>query len=263
VEGEYKEGAFVFKNEASFSKELSMPKVTQAHLEARRQQILDAAWACFARKGYHQTTMQDICRESELSPGAIYRYFASKEAILLATNDRRQKMDRALVEEARSQAGGPLDILEVIGQTMFSSFDDPMFESMTRVNIEIWPEFLRNKALRKAIRKEMAFWRTVITELLREAKKGGQLKPEVDPEALAVLLICAFDGLRHYNLIDPDNFKPERLIELMQALVSEEVLIEAEKAGKIPATQGPPVGTRLPQRRRGKKKEAADVRVRN
>jgi len=239
-----------------------MPKVTEAHLKARRQQILDAAWACFARKGYHQTTMQDICQESDLSPGAVYRYFASKEAILKAINDRGQEMSRALVEEARSLAGGPLDVLGVIGQTMFAIFADPMFEAMTRVNIEIWPEFLRNKVLRDSAKKEIAFWRTVLTQLLREAKERGQLKPGVDPEALAVLLICAWDGLRHYNLIDPHSFKPERLIELMQALVSEEVLIETDKAGKLPATQGPPLGTPLPQRRRAAKKEAADVRLR-
>ena len=53
-----------------------MPKVTEAHLEARRQQILDAASACFSRQGFHQTTMQGICREVDLSPGAVYRYFA-------------------------------------------------------------------------------------------------------------------------------------------------------------------------------------------
>jgi AcrR family transcriptional regulator len=200
-----------------------MPKVTEAHLEARRQQILDAAWACFARKGYHQTTMQDICQESGLSPGAIYRYFASKEAILKAINDRSQQMGRALVEEARSQAGGPLDTLEVIGQTMFAPFNDPMFETMTRVNVEMWPEFLRNEVLRKAFRNELTFWRRVVTQLLTEAREGGQLKSEVDPETLAVLLICAWEGLRHFTLIDPDNFQPQRLFELMQALVSEEM----------------------------------------
>ena len=39
-----------------------MPKVTEAHLEARREQILDAAAECFARKGFHRSTMHDICR---------------------------------------------------------------------------------------------------------------------------------------------------------------------------------------------------------
>jgi AcrR family transcriptional regulator len=121
-----------------------MPKVTEAHLEARRSQILDAAWTCFALKGYHQATMQDICQESGLSPGAIYRYFESKEAILKAINERSQEMGRALVEEARSLVGGPLNTLEVIGQTMLSYFRDPMAETTTRINIEIWPEIIRN-----------------------------------------------------------------------------------------------------------------------
>ncbi len=229
-----------------------MPKVTQAHLEARRQQILDATWACFARTGYHQTTMQDICQESELSPGAIYRYFPSKEAILKAINDRSQRMGRVVVEEARSQMGGPLDTLRVIGQTMLSVFYDPMFETTTRVNIEIWPEIIRNEVLRDDRRKELTFWRTVVTQLLSEAKEQGQLKAEADPASLAALLLCAWEGMRHYRLIDPDGFKPERLIELMQPLVSEERTLEAEKFGQELTSRepslGPPFGTRLSQR---------------
>jgi AcrR family transcriptional regulator len=59
-----------------------MPKVLPEYLELRRQQILDAAAACFSRRGFHQTTMHDICGEAELSPGAVYRYFSSKEEII-------------------------------------------------------------------------------------------------------------------------------------------------------------------------------------
>lgn len=245
-----------------------MPKVTEAHLEARRQQILDAAWSCFARKGYHQTTMQDICQESELSPGAVYRYFESKEAILKGINDRSQEMGRRLVEAARSLAEGPLDTLEVIGETIFSAFDDPMFETMTRVNIEIWPELIRNDVLRESLRQELTFWRKVVVELLSEAKAVGQVKPEVEPEPLAVLLMCAWEGLRHYNLIDPESFKPQQVIELMRSLAS-------ERWGEAPKPvrslgQGLPFGTRVTQRRRatGKKqakgeKEGKGVRVRS
>ena len=54
-----------------------MPKVSEAHVEARKQQIMDAAKTCFSRQGFHQTSIQDICREAELSPGAVYRYFDS------------------------------------------------------------------------------------------------------------------------------------------------------------------------------------------
>ena len=58
-----------------------MPKVSDAYLAARRRQILDAAAACFARDGFHRTSMQDIVRESGISAGLVYRYFAGKEAV--------------------------------------------------------------------------------------------------------------------------------------------------------------------------------------
>ena len=227
-----------------------MPKVTEAHLEARRSQILDAAWVCFARKGYHQATMHDICQESGLSPGAVYRYFESKEAILKAINERSQELGRSLVQEARSLAGGPLDTLEVIGQTMLSYFSDPMAETTTRINIEVWPEIIRNEELRAGLRAELTFWQQTVSRLLSEAKEQGQLKPEVDPEALTVLLICAWEGLRHYALVDPDSFRPQRLIDLMHALVTEDVVVEPERPGREltrgplpPPFRTPPIGS--------------------
>lgn len=61
-----------------------MPKVTQAHLDARRQQIIDAARTLFATRGFARTSMSDLVEESGLSNGAIYRYFASKDEIIAA-----------------------------------------------------------------------------------------------------------------------------------------------------------------------------------
>ena len=222
-----------------------MSRVTEAHVEARRDQIVNAAWACFARKGYHQTTMQDIATEAGLSAGAIYRYYPSKEAVLKAINERSQEMGRALVEWARSQAEGPLGVLQVIGQAMYSIFNDPMFETATRVNIEVWPEIIRNEALREAGRQEMTFWRTVVSQLLREAQQRGELKAELDPEAVFVLLMCAWEGLRHYRLIDPDNFTPERQVQAITALLSADIAMETDKFGQFMADQGPSLGLPL------------------
>lgn len=61
-----------------------MPRVSQAHLDARRDQILDAARALFAAQGFARTSMPDIMRKSGLSVGAIYRYFTSKDEIIRA-----------------------------------------------------------------------------------------------------------------------------------------------------------------------------------
>jgi AcrR family transcriptional regulator len=61
-----------------------MPKVGQAYLDARRTQIVDAARARFTSHGFARTSMADIVTESGLSTGSIYRYFTSKDEIIIA-----------------------------------------------------------------------------------------------------------------------------------------------------------------------------------
>ena len=214
-----------------------MARVTEEHIEARKAQILDAAWACFSDKGYNQTTMQDIATSAGISAGAIYRYFAGKEAVLKAINQRSLNMGRAVVQEASNLSSGPLDTLEVIGRTMLSVFYDPSFESGARVNIEIWPEILRNEELRESVGNELAFWLTTVTRLLAEAKRSGQLKDGVEPEALATVLICAREGMRHFRTIS-DAFKPEAIVDVTRALVSEEFRRSAPPSTEI--THGSP-----------------------
>ena len=65
-----------------------MPKVPQAHLDMRRDQILVAARSCFFKKGFHQTTMKDIMGTAKLSAGAVYNYFKSKEDIIVAMAEK-------------------------------------------------------------------------------------------------------------------------------------------------------------------------------
>ena len=77
-----------------------MPKVSEAHLAARRQQILDAALACFDRDGFHGASMQDIFEESGMSAGAVYRYFSSKEDIVEAIAESRHTKEAELINEA-------------------------------------------------------------------------------------------------------------------------------------------------------------------
>src|SRR5689334_9488027 len=66
----------------------TMPKTSTAAKEARRTQILDAAVRCFARRGYYQTTIEDLVTETGLSRGALYLYYPSKEAMYLAISER-------------------------------------------------------------------------------------------------------------------------------------------------------------------------------
>jgi len=61
------------------------PKV----VEDRREQIIDAAMRVFAEKGFGKATNKDIAREAGITPGLIYYYFESKEALLKAIIETR------------------------------------------------------------------------------------------------------------------------------------------------------------------------------
>src|SRR2546426_5003620 len=100
-----------------------MPKVSEEHLDARRRQIVDAAIVCFARDGFHRATMQDICREAQLSPGAIYRYFASKDEIIEAIADERHAREAGFMSQAQEVGGA--EGLRALGRASFSSLADP------------------------------------------------------------------------------------------------------------------------------------------
>lgn len=198
-----------------------MARVTDQHIEARKSQILNAAWNCFARNGYHRTTMQDIASEAGISAGAIYHYFEGKEAVLAAINQRSQALGRGLVASAAAGDGDPIRSISIIGEAMMRFFHDPQFETIARINIEIWPEILRHDELRKAVGDEMRFWREAVTKIVTEAQDRGDIRPDVDPQALAQVMMCAWEGMRHYRTVDR-GFVPEAIVELFRSLLTEQ-----------------------------------------
>ena len=196
-----------------------MARVTEAHVEARKNQILDAAWSCFGRRGYHQTTMQEVATEAGISAGAIYRYYPSKEAVLQAISERALETDQSLIVGARAHADEPIDALELLGAVVVSNFRAPDFQEKARVIIEMRPELLRDKKLSREQRRHLDLLRESIAGLMADAQKRGQLLPELDPESLAILSLAVYEGLRAYNLVDPEHFRPERVFNLLRQVL--------------------------------------------
>ena len=64
-----------------------MPKIAEETRAARQGQIVAAALACFARTGYHATTMADVAAQAGVSKGTPYLYFDSKQALFLALHE--------------------------------------------------------------------------------------------------------------------------------------------------------------------------------
>ena len=87
-----------------------MPKLKPETQAARRAEILEAAEICFARDGFHKSTIQDVIEESGLSAGCIYGHFRDKEELIEAISARRHSRDAELL----SSPGGGLNPLAPI-----------------------------------------------------------------------------------------------------------------------------------------------------
>lgn len=86
--------------------------------EARKQEILDAAEALFARKGFDETSTGDILEAVGIARGTLYYHFKSKEDILDAVIER---MTRQLLANARAiTEDESLPVLERLTKTMLS-----------------------------------------------------------------------------------------------------------------------------------------------
>src|SRR5580693_7801241 len=171
-----------------------MPKVSQAYLDKRRGEILNAAISCFSREGFHRTTMAEIVKESELSPGAIYNYFESKEEIIEAIAEERREVEQALIAEA-TKAGTVVEALRRLRDAFFGDLKTPKERLRRRLSIQLWAEAQRNPRILRLVRGSFEGPLRMLSEIISEAQSRGEISGKVDAEATARFLIGAFYGL--------------------------------------------------------------------
>jgi AcrR family transcriptional regulator len=179
-----------------------MPRVSEAHLEARRRQIIEAAIECFSREGFHRATMQDIVRETGLSPGAIYRYFSSKEEIIEAIADERHAREQARIAATRDEADIEQGLRE-LAYAFFGSLADPDERSRRRLGIQIWAEALRNPRMLRVVRRGVDEPRAIIATVVREAQERGEFPQTLDADGVARLVLSLFFGFVLQQAWDP------------------------------------------------------------
>jgi AcrR family transcriptional regulator len=181
----------------------SMPKVTETYLETRRQQILDAAIACFARKGFHQTTMEEIGQEAGLSPGVAYRYFDSKEDIILATIE--DSLDRSgRFFEAETGVEDTVHVFEKMLDDHLHRLEQPGRDNYYKVRLQLWSEALQNPKVGEKARLLREGALEQLGGLIKKGQEKGQIDPNLDAMAVSLAISAIFDGFTIHWLADPN-----------------------------------------------------------
>lgn len=190
-----------------------MPKLKPETENARRQHILDAAERCFARGGFHGTSMHDICKEAAVSPGALYIYFDSKEALIAGLCERDRT---ALAERLEKMERAPdfLAALTAIGESYF--VEDPAFKQ--RVPLEMGLESTRNPRIAQIFLGADAFCITAFETLFARLKAEGRIDPVIDVETLARVFLVIGDGLLWRRAVMPD-FDVREVLPVLTAMI--------------------------------------------
>jgi TetR/AcrR family transcriptional repressor of uid operon len=193
----------------------------------RRNQILNAALVCFAKRGFHQTSMHDISAEAGISVGLIYRYFENKEAVISAMAARHKEEIQEVLERARQ------------APTLFESLDIFLTahccENQPRVIsafvVDLYAEASRNSHVAHLVRDVLNTAMDGVTDLISRAPETQNAAHGLTPAELAELIFAVARGMLMFDVLQPpsltDTERRARQLEVTRRLWR--VLFSAEK----------------------------------
>src|SRR3954471_6684392 len=172
-------------------------KVDPVKHEQKRGEILGAAIRCFIRDGFRGASTTDICAEAGISPGHLYHYFPSKEAII------ETMIDMSLVRAA-GRFEKILTAPDVI-EALLADIEETSlrFRPAQALNLDGLAEAARNPQFAKIIERHTDAFRRMWGDFLRRAQSQGQIDPGLDPDATANILIAIIDGARALPIRNP------------------------------------------------------------
>jgi len=203
-----------------------MPKLKPATQRARREHILDAAEMCFARTGFHRTTMQDICKEAGISPGALYVYFSSKEDLIAGLAER----DRSDFAERFAEVSSAPDFMHALSELGTHYFDEEPAHKRTMC-IEIGLESIRNPRVGEIYRAVDRYVEDSFEKLFAKLAAEGRIAPDLDIPTVTKLFSMIGDGLFMRRAVDP-NFDTKILVPAVMTLIGKLLNVQPDAPGR-------------------------------
>ena len=163
----------------------------------RRREILDAALYCFRRRGFHQATMQEICAEAGISPGALYRYFGSKADIIAAiAEDERREAD--LILRGRGDAAGLVDSLCLLARAFF----EKLACDGGALLADVWAEAARDPHLAKSLAGIDVDSLSRCAAAIEAAQAAGDVDADMDSKIASKVLFACIEGLGFRQMLN-------------------------------------------------------------
>ena len=156
----------------------------------RRQHIVETAATCFDQRGFHQTTIQNICAESGMSAGAIYNYFPNKAAIVAGVIELQCALFASYLSVDNRERTA-IDSICSAAETAFSNV------SVSRGSLwrEIEAEATRCSATRAALQHADETLVRQLTIVLERSQQRDEVDSTLDCHEAALVTLAVIRGL--------------------------------------------------------------------
>jgi TetR/AcrR family transcriptional regulator, transcriptional repressor for nem operon len=173
-----------------------MTEASERRAETTRQRLIAAASRQFAHRPYSTVSLDDILTEAELTKGAMYFHFPSKQALAVAIIENLAEVSRTAVTElvARRMSGleTAIDLIYLL------AVQDTQHE-VVRAGVRLLESLDDNTAMPPALWHS---WIEFITTLIQKAVTEGDVVDHDDPEDIARMLVALWVGIRRISDLD-------------------------------------------------------------
>ena len=183
--------------------------------EAQRERILCAAQQCFIDHGFHAASMASIAATAQMSAGLMYRYFASKSAIVLAIVERQLQEGRAQVARLHTSADLSAAIFDTYAKWQAR---DPSVVSPALL-LEMSAEATRDPQIAAALsQSDERIFADLQSWMVRDRVHGGLGLPSDTAARRTFLLECFINGLAMSAARQPER-DPEPMRQVIASFV--------------------------------------------
>ena len=183
-----------------------MGRARRAAPETRREEILEAALACFSARGFHGSTVDDIAAGAGLSKGAVYWHFEGKREIFLALLELIVDQSMEAMEGLLEGADSAREALHRISRAgMLAARESGLIEA----SAEFTAQAIRDAEFRDLLRRLYERGLELVGGQLQLGIDRAEFRP-FDVRALAAVILAATDGLFLYAVMLPE-IEPERV----------------------------------------------------
>jgi TetR/AcrR family transcriptional regulator, transcriptional repressor for nem operon len=181
-----------------------------------KENIIKQAAELFNQKGYAGSSISDVMNATGLKKGGIYNHFKSKDELALEAFEYAQGIVSQLIWQAVRRKKGAKERLKALFSLYLTYFDNPPLKGGCPILNTAIESDDTNPVLRDRVRAAIDEWRDLICRILKKGIAKGEIKPTVEPDVIATIVISNLEGAVMMTQLYQNPIYLKRVVEHLQ-----------------------------------------------